>query len=578
MQRIIVVALLMCFVTYSWGATDTPKREFRATWLTTVMNIDWPNMRVTNPKSETQHKRQQQGLLDILDALEVANMNAACFQVRSLGDAMYNSSYEPWSEALTSVRGKDPGYDPLAYFIEQAHARGIEVHAWVNPFRYESTGYMHGSEDPIRKNHPDWILSYNNDSFKGTIFDPGLPEVREYTVNIIKEIVEKYDVDGIIFDDYFYPYGGTKDEDVESRTKYKPYSKNVHDWRRENIDITMKAVYDMIQGVKPWVRFGIAPFGIWTMSTTAANKYGVTLPAGVRGMDAYSVLYCNTLEWMQGGYVDYIAPQIYWPTTASAQPYGTITKWWSDMAELFSNKLPGNQKIHFFSSQNDYDDWVTVKEMGLEVDCNRKYDKLGAPGSIFYNTRAFIDKGVYTYLGENKFTQSSLPPAMDWKKATKLSVPTDLQITDSVFSWKHTSAPRFTIYAIPEGVDSVQALTDPAYLLGVSYAKEYDLHDVADLDKTLFAVRAYDRYGNEYEPAYCRYVETGVSDVLSAKVVLTQTFDGVQVDFEGEQKVEIYTVNGMLVNHAIAQNTYTCSLPQGVYFIRVGNAVKKFVR
>ncbi len=580
MQRIIVVALLMCFVTYSWGATDTPKREFRATWLTTVTNIDWPkskiNPTVTGKQLEQQIKQQKTLLNYLLNQMVKSNLNATCFQVRSMGDAMYNSSYEPWSSYLTGTRGAYPGYDPLEYAVEAAHARGLELHVWINPFRYEGSPNAWGADDPVRKAHPDWLLSYKNDSFTGTWFDPGNPDVRAYLVEVIREIVKKYDIDGVIFDDYFYPYGGTTNEDAASVSKYKPAGQSTADWRRENIDKAMKAVYDMIQQEKPWVRFGIGPSGIWTMNTSAASKYGVTLPAGIRGMDAYTTLYCNTLEWMKGGYVDYVAPQIYWKTDASGQWYGVLAKWWSEMAKKFSGQL-GTKKVHFFGSHASYKKFGNA-EMGKQIDCNRQYDKMDAPGSVFYNTTDFVDAGTPKYLAENHFSQLALPPAMDWKKKTKLGLPTDLQIKDSVLVWNHRAAPRFTIYAIPEGVDSVQALTDPAYLLGVSYAKEYDLHDVVDLDKTLFAVRAYDRYGNEYEPAYCRYVETGVSDVLSAKVVLTQTFDGVQVDFEGEQKVEIYTVNGMLVNHAIAQNTYTCSLPQGVYFIRVGNAVKKFVR
>ncbi len=575
-QRTILCMLLACFSISSFAVS--PKYEFRATWLTTVMSIDWPKLRITNPNSEKQRARQQQGLLDILDALETANMNAACFQVRGLCDAMYKSSYEPWSDVLTSTRGKNPGYDPLAYFVEVAHARGIEVHVWVNPFRYESTGYMHGAEDPIRKNHPEWILSYNNASFKGTILDPGQPEVREYTVKVIREIVENYDIDGVIFDDYFYPYGGTTNEDIDSQKKYKPYSKNVQDWRRENIDMTMKAVYDMIQTTKPWVRFGIAPFGIWSTSASAASKYGVTLPEGIRGTNAYEVLCCNTLEWMKGGYVDYIAPQIYWPTTSTAQSYAKLVHWWNEMSEVFTKQLSGGQKIHFFSSQSTYESWCSTKEMGLEIDYNRKYDRLGAPGSIFYNTTNFVSKGMPAYLGEKKFTDASLPPAMDWKKATTLSAPTDLQVTDSILSWKHSSAPRFTIYAIPEGVDSVKALEKADYLLGVSYTSSFNISEVTGMETVRFAVRAYDRYGNEYAPAYCRATFTGVEDVLTPAIVLAPTFEGVQIDFEGEQMLEIYTANGMLIHRAIAQGTYSYPLSQGVYLIRVGNIVRKFIR
>ncbi len=496
MKRLLIAALLLSCVMYAHA--QNPKREFRATWVTTHYSIDWPTTKATSAANIAKQKAE---LTAILDKLAAANMNAFTFHVRALGDAMFISSYEPWSKQLTGTRGKDPGYDPLAFAIEEGHKRGLEIHAWFNPFRYESSAGSHGTNDPIRKNHPEWLLEYDNGSFAGTIFDPGLPEVREYTVKVIQEVVEKYDIDGVIFDDYFYPYGGTTTEDKASKAQYKPAGQSDDDWRRENIDKTMEAVYDMIQEKKPWVRFGIAPFGIWTTDKSAAAKYGISLPSGITGMNAYKTLACNTISWMQGGYVDYIAPQIYWSTTSSGQDYDVLSQWWSQMASHFSARLENGKKVHFFSANNDYSDWVTTREMGLEVEANRRYDALGGTGAIFYNTNMFFTNNLHTYFPQNQFSTRALVPAMDWKETEILAAPTDLKLNGTTLTWNHATAPRFSVYAFTKGSDKVAALSVADYLLGVTYTNSFDVSEIVDLTNTTFAVCAYDRYGNEYEAA-----------------------------------------------------------------------------
>ncbi len=487
----LVVLLLSTIFSLALYA-EGPKREFRATWVATVQNIDWPHVK-NNATS------QKAALDDILDALETANMNAVCFQVRSLCDAMYQSSYEPWSSALTGTRGKDPGYDPLAYLVTEAHKRGIEVHAWVNPFRYETSANAFGSSDPVRQRMSSYIISYDNGSYSGTILDPGHPESREYTVNVIREVVKNYDIDGVLFDDYFYPYGGTTTEDAASKSLYKPAGQTDTEWRCDNIDKAMKAVYDMIQEEKPWVRFGIAPFGIWTIDSSWATKYGISLPSNITGMNALEELACNTISWMDGGYVDYVSPQLYWATTSSGQSYITLSKWWSDMAKHFTDKRTDGKKIHFFSSNADYRDFGNA-EMGLEIDYNRQYDQLGAPGVIFYNTSEFISTGLPAYLKANQFAQQSLPPAMDWKTTTALVAPTNVSLSGTTLSWNHSTAERFTVYAYTYGADMETALASSSNLVGVVYGKSIDVSSVSGYANKTFAVCAYDRYGNEYAP------------------------------------------------------------------------------
>ena len=220
MKKSLFPLLLILCLSLQDGLAQEPKHEFRATWLATVANIDWPRPQ-TKAIDATTRNQQKKELTDIFDKMVAGNMNAVCMQVRSMCDAMYQSSYEPWSVALTGTRGKDPGYDPLAFAIEEAHKRGLELHVWVNPFRVTSEGTI-STDDLIWKNAGQWIIKYNNGSFSGQIIDPGYPEARAYVIKVLMEIVNNYDVDGLEMDDYFYPYGGTTTEDADSKSKYKP--------------------------------------------------------------------------------------------------------------------------------------------------------------------------------------------------------------------------------------------------------------------------------------------------------------------------------------------------------------------
>ncbi len=490
-----IAILLSC---HCLNAATAPKREFRATWLATVSNIDWP-------RTKNNAAAQQAELTTYLDQCAAGGLNACCFQVRSLCDALYKSSYEPWAVCLTGTRGKDPGYDPLAFAIEEAHKRGLELHVWVNPFRITSAGSI-PSSDKVYQNCKDYILKYDNGSFSGQILDPGNPNARAYVIKVLMEIINNYDVDGIIMDDYFYPYGGTTDEDAVSKAAYKPAGMTDGDWRRDNVDKTIKALYDAIQASKPWVRFGMGPFGIWTMQSAVAQKYGISLPEGIVGLDDYEVQACNTVEWVKGGYVDYIAPQLYWSSQLAAQSYSVLNKWWAqDVCEHFSSQLPGNQRVDFYSSQaayhaydgyRGYDDGVV--EIQRQIDFNRQYAP-STPGSIFYNTQSYVK--MYAQLQASHFTQRALPPAMDWKATATLAAPSDLTLSDHTLTWSHPSAERFTVYAFPKGTDTDDALSSSQYLLGVVYGKSYTVSTIADLSGYTLAVCAYDRYAVEYAPA-----------------------------------------------------------------------------
>ena len=444
-----------------------PKHEFRASWMTTGYGLDWPrNKTIDAQKAELQQK---------LDALVVGNHNAVCLQVRSFADAIYKSSYEPWADCLTGTRGQDPGYDPLAFAIEEAHKRGLELHVWVNPFRVTPSGTL-STDDPVWKNAGQWIIKYNNSSFSGQIIDPGYPEARDYVHKVFMEIVNNYDIDGILMDDYFYAYGGTNTEDADSRSKhlYKVTDADkdnsyIDDWRRANVDSVVHRLYRDLQKTKPWVRFGMGTPGNWSNKGTAGSYYGISLPA-TTAMESYDYLYCNPVEWAKKGWVDYLNPQVYWSTTAKKGDYDILTPWWAKkVCENFSNKLPNGQKVHFFASQgacyvydNDgmegYNDGVA--EIQRQIDVNRANLSSGYTGSVFFSTSSAIL--MRNELRESHFQYKALPPAMTWKSKTTLAAPTNVKVKDTVMSWEHPNAERFTIYIYPRGSKGIAAKDNAA--------------------------------------------------------------------------------------------------------------------
>ena len=508
MKRLRLLSILTLLAITLTLQANEPKHELRATWLATVQNIDWPKTKVTN---DATRKQQQKELTDILDKLAAGNMHACFMQVRSLCDAMYQSSYEPWSIALTGTRGKDPGYDPLAFAIEEAHKRGLELHIWVNPFRVTTSGTL-DSNDQLQQHAGEWIIKYDNGSFKGQIIDPGYPQARAYVIKVLMEIVNNYDVDGIVMDDYFYPYGGTTTEDAASKSLYKPVNvvdvnqdgDTDDDWRRSNVDICLKQLYDTIQSVKPWVRFGMGTFGIWSTQQKAAEAYGITLPIGIRGLDDYDVQACNPVEWVKNGYVDYINPQLYWSTNVAAQDYQVLCKWWAkDVCEHFSNQLPDSKKVHFFISQaayHAYDGYTGydagVGEIQKQIDVNRANLSSGHTGSVFYNTSAY--NKMYLELKESHFTHKALPPAMDWKVKEQLAAPTNVQLSATEITWQHPTAERFTIYAFPKGLNTATAMQDSQYLHRIVYGKACSIAEFDDIANTTIAICAYDRFGVEH--------------------------------------------------------------------------------
>lgn len=537
-MRLKFTLFFLSILFYSYSQVG-PKREMRSSWLTTIWGLDWPSYKINTTGSTYYIGKQKEQLIKILDKLQEANINSVFFQVRSECDAMYQSSYEPWSYYLVATRGMEPGYDPLQFAIEEAHKRGMELHAWLNPYRFESAvGKYEGDAGDYRATHPEWVLEYpdKSDGSKNvSILDPGNPGVRQLISDIVEEIITNYDVDGVVFDDYFYAYGGTPDDlDSYSQDHFKPSEMDLHDWRRDNVNKMVADVYQVIQQNKPYVTFGLSPFGIWTTDPAVAASEGLTLPEGIVGMDAYKDIYCDPINWLKNGTVDYISPQLYWPTTSTGQDYDVLSPWWSDVSNMFGRHLyvshslsslsassyvtslkSGNQQdlavelnglslIEYFSQPNISGlKSVTTdpSEYGKQIEVNRTADKNGAPGSVFFRTNNFYTDGFVNYLNTHEFAQNSLAPAINWKAAVDRSVPTNLRIENDTLFWNTTeSNVRFVIYAIPNDEASTPGKTATSeFIIGVSYQNSFDLVDYTDLISThKFAISTLDRYGNEF--------------------------------------------------------------------------------
>lgn len=290
------------------------EREFRGAWVATVYNLDWPSQPGL-PASV-----QQAQLRALLDRAAELKLNAILLQVRPASDALYASKKEPWSEFLSGMAGVSPGYDPLAFAIAEAHARGLELHAWVNPFRAAISASVKLPANHVAEKHPEWVRRFG----KQLWIDPGEPAAREYVISVITDIVRRYDVDGVHLDDYFYPYPLKSDAatfpDDSSWQRYGiKRGLSRADWRRENINDFVHAMYRAVKATKSGVRVGISPFGIWRPGVPPTTK---------AGLDAYGQLFADSRKWLAEGWVDYLAPQLYWSIRPADQSFPVLLDWW----------------------------------------------------------------------------------------------------------------------------------------------------------------------------------------------------------------------------------------------------------
>lgn len=542
------------------------KREVRSVWMATVWALDWPS----STSSTTAQKNE---MVKYLDVLQKNNFNAIYFQVRTMSDAFYKSSYEPWSSYLTGTRGKDPGWDPLAFVVEECHKRGMECHAWVNPYRFSTGSNWSTAQDQALKSAGMLLAYTKSDGKTTTILNPGLESVRKRIVDVCKEIISNYDVDGLVFDDYFYPEGipvtsSAGDYDLWQKSGA---SMTFGDWRRNNVNQMVADVYKMVQQQKPYVRFGISPAGAACTSAAVAAKHGIDR-CPVASDWQYDGIFSDPVAWLEAGTIDYISPQLYWKTNHKTNPFGPMTKWWSYVAKHFGRHHYASHSISFLNSSNTTGDW---EEIGKQVQFSRDYTENEAPGAVFYSAAYVTGKkqsGFGEWLQVNKFQNKALTPAIDWKKSDLEKVQVSaLSKRATVLSWAGVDNVRYSVYAVPESVnvETLDSNIPAEYLLGVSYKTTYTMPD----DKKSgynYAVCVLDRYGNEYEPVY--YGQSGVECIGGDSGLTADYADGELRLSAVADEVFVYNEAGALVANSRNCNRLALSVQAGMYIVRmIGN-------
>lgn len=521
MNRLLLLALSL-FTIISIQAQEPPlKREFRGAWIATFSNIDWPN-RTQTPQ------QQRQAFIDIVNHHKATGINALFVQVRSQCDAMYPSTIEPWSADLTGVQGRAPNpfWDPMQFMIDECHKRGIEFHAWINPYRAasNSANIPNFAANHVTKTHPEWLLS------QGIlrVLDPGIPAVRDHITSVVVDMLQRYDVDGIHFDDYFYPApqsGVTPFNDDASYNADPRGILNRGDWRRDNVNILIKSIYDTVKAVKPWVKFGVSPTGIWRNRSSDPVNGSLT-----SGLEHYSALYADSRKWLQQGWIDYLAPQVYWYIGQPGSNYGVLAPWWNSNAN--------DRHIYLGMAGYKVNDpaqgvnWANPSQIPNQVRLNRTLSNVF--GQAIYNTSSMRTNrlGFRDSLRLRFYNRPALLPNMPWRDNNPPEVPTGLMGTryedDSVvLNWTAPSATgeldkamRFVIY---RSTSPVIDITDPNSILAITDTASTKYKDVSLQPGVRFyyTVTSVDRFHNESAPSNISDYEAPVINCTSIDAALT---------------------------------------------------------
>ena len=583
----LLLVLLLCH-THAWGADRFIKREVRGVWIATVYGIDWPS---TTGYTTSVRNAQKEEMIGYLDVLQENNFNAVYFQVRSMCDAMYKSSYEPWSSYLTGQRGRTPGWDPLAFMVEECHKRGLECHAWVNPYRWSSTAEGWDTAPDRRLKNAKMLLSYTNSSGTTTIIlNPALEATNERIVSVCRELMENYDIDGIIFDDYFYPSGIPTTSDAGDYSDWQASGSGLSfgDWRRANVNKMVAEVYNMIQEVDPSCKFGISPAGAACTDATVAAKHGISkMP--VASDWQYNGIFSDPVAWLEEGTIDYISPQIYWKTNHSTNPFGPMTEWWSDVARHFGRHHYASHSLTFLQSSNTTSDWA---EVGQQMQYSRQYTANAAPGQIYYSACDIDGKkvsGLGGWLKRNKYQRPALTPAIDWKERYAYGPVENLRWEENTLRWespdwdygaesteeRSIGAVRFAVYAIPDNITDDYAERSTAggilstYLLQTCYTDSFSIPDNR-LSGYRFAVAVVDRYGNEFQHAYVREESTGLIDIAGNS--LDVRLEGWDLVASSMADIEVYNTLGQRVaGREDCTVLPLIGMPSGIYIVKAHN-------
>ncbi|MDB6123432.1 MAG: hypothetical protein JWQ71_2425 [Pedosphaera sp.] len=408
-----------------------PQREFRAGWVATVGNIDWPS------KSGLPVEEQKAELIAILDRSAKLKLNAVVLQVRPSCDALYASKIEPWSAYLTGTMGKapEPFYDPLTFAVEEAHKRGLELHAWFNPYR----AAVKASKSPIAANHiskthPELVRDYG----KYLWLDPGEKAVQDYSLSVILDVVKRYDIDGVHMDDYFYPY---KEQDAQKHNmdfpdeaswkKYGTAGKlSRDDWRRENVNVFVERLYKSIKATKPWVKLGISPFGIWQPG----------YPQQIKGFNAYEVLYCDSRKWLENGWLDYCTPQLYWAIQPPEQSYTALLKWWTEQNPKHRNIWPGIDTGKFKNKPEEIENQIKIARQLCS----------GTAGHVHWSFKSLMpSRGeMGNILESGLYSEPAIIPASPWLANKAPGKPKLTVAKEGKVTWQGSASDKISVWVL----------------------------------------------------------------------------------------------------------------------------------
>ncbi|KAA6340660.1 hypothetical protein EZS27_011488 [termite gut metagenome] len=460
-KRILYLCLLL--MTFSSFTSAQPsKRALRGVWIATVANIDWPTQKGLPVE-------QQQEMVSLLDKVKSYNMNTIVFQIRPTADAFYKSRFEPFSHWLTGVQGKDAGYDPLQFTIEECHKRGLNIHVWLNPYRVnnDTVAYNTYAESHIINRHPEWIVSYG----KAQYFNPGLDEVRDFTCKVVKDIVSNYDIDAIHIDDYFYPYKIAGEEFPDSLTfvQHPRGFTDKGDWRRNNVNMVIKEINQTIKSVKPWVEFGISPFAVWR------NKTEDPRGSDTKAMTNYDGLYADILLWQERGWIDYVLPQLYFNIGYPIADYAVLADWWTKYnygANVYAGLAP-----YKVSKEAKQKEWHSAKELIRQINRNRENPNL--KGEIYFSAKSLFSNpnvDVEKRLRSKEYKTLSIAPENNRICRIEPENPQNvsLQVNNNetiTLKWERgANAKRFVVYKFrrnnpfnldnPESIVAVTGLTE----------------------------------------------------------------------------------------------------------------------
>ncbi len=388
-------------------------REFRGLWIATVANIDWPS------RSGLSTANQQSELIAILDRAQTLKLNAVILQVRPAGDALYSSNIEPWTRSLTGTQGGSPGWDPLTFAVEQAHARGIELHAWFNPFRAGNlSDSLSLASNHFSRQRPDLTRPYCTQRW----FDPGEPEVHAHTYRVIRDVVTRYDIDAVHLDDFFYPYPDSRcaglqfpDSAVYARFVAGGGTMSRDDWRRDNVNRFVQQLQQEVRQVDPTVKVGISPFGIWRPGT----------PPGIVGLDAYGSIFADSRLWLNRGWIDYLSPQLYWSLSSTGQNFTALLDWWTQQNTQQRHLWPGLASYRVADGSSSA--FAATEIQGQVTATRQRANATGGPtGTILYNTTSVMQNrgGLSTLLESSVNVNDAVVPASPWLDATVPAAPT----------------------------------------------------------------------------------------------------------------------------------------------------------